>query len=78
MRLRPLYERLGVQRHTYREIVWQWFVLNRAPHTDWDRAAQGPSGGAPGRSDGKTERVEKAAPEDRGGAVAARVAALRG
>jgi fatty acid desaturase len=46
MRLRPLYERLGVQRHTYREIVWQWFVLNRAPHTDWDRAAEGPSGGA--------------------------------
>jgi fatty acid desaturase len=36
MKLRPLYDRLGVKRHTYREIVWQWFVLNRAPHTDWD------------------------------------------
>ena len=34
--LSPLYERMGIKRHTYREIVWQWFVLNRAPHTDWD------------------------------------------
>jgi fatty acid desaturase len=38
MRLRPLYDRLGLKPHTYREIVWQWFVLNRAPHTDWDAA----------------------------------------
>jgi fatty acid desaturase len=37
LRLRPLYDRLGVERHTYREIVWQWFVQNRAPHTDWDQ-----------------------------------------
>jgi len=38
MRLRPLYDELGVKRHTYREIVWQWFVLNRTPHTDWEKA----------------------------------------
>jgi fatty acid desaturase len=38
MRLRPLYDQLRVSRHTYREIVWQWFVLNRAPHTDWEKA----------------------------------------
>lgn len=38
MRLRPLYDKLGVKGHTYREIVWQWFVLNRAPHTDWEKA----------------------------------------
>ena len=38
MRLRPLYARLGLKPHTYREIVWQWFVLNRAPHTDWEKA----------------------------------------
>jgi fatty acid desaturase len=37
MRLRPLYDELGVKRHTYREIVWQWFVLNRTPHTDWEK-----------------------------------------
>jgi fatty acid desaturase len=35
LRLAPLYDRLGMSRHTYREIVWQWFVRNRAPHTDW-------------------------------------------
>ena len=36
-RLRPLYQRLGVKRHTYAEIVWHWFVLNRPPHTDWEQ-----------------------------------------
>jgi fatty acid desaturase len=43
LRLRPLYERLGLKPRSYREIVWQWFVLNRAPHTDWDggRASAG-------------------------------------
>jgi beta-carotene hydroxylase len=40
MRLRPLYDQLGLRQHTYREIVWQWFVLNRAPHTDWERAGE--------------------------------------
>jgi fatty acid desaturase len=39
LRLRPLYAQLGLRGHTYREIVWQWFVLNRAPHTDWEKAA---------------------------------------
>ena len=38
MRLRPLYDRLGLKPHNYREILWQWFVLNRAPHTDWEAA----------------------------------------
>lgn len=38
MKLRPLYARLGLKPRTYREILWQWFVLNRAPHTDWDKA----------------------------------------
>ena len=35
LRLRPFYDRLGLRPRTYREIVWQWFVLNRAPHTNW-------------------------------------------
>jgi fatty acid desaturase len=39
LQLRPLYAELGVKRHTYREIVWQWFVKNRAPHTNWDIGA---------------------------------------
>jgi len=38
MALRPLYRELGMRPRTYREIVWQWFVLNRAPHTDWEKA----------------------------------------
>jgi fatty acid desaturase len=40
MKLRPLYAELGLKPHTYREIVWQWFVLNRAPHTDWEHGTQ--------------------------------------
>jgi len=44
MKLRPLYAQLGLKPHTYREIVWQWFVLNRAPHTNWE-LADGPSAG---------------------------------
>ena len=44
--LRPLYDRLGLRPHAYREIVWQWFVLNRPPHTDWSAAAAPGSGGA--------------------------------
>ena len=36
-RLTPLYGRLGLKSHTYREIAWDWFVRNRAPHSDWDR-----------------------------------------
>ncbi len=48
VRLRPLYARLGLKAHTYREIVWGWFVLNRAPHTDWDAAgAPAPAAGQP-------------------------------
>jgi fatty acid desaturase len=63
MRLRPLYDRLGIKRHTYREIVWQWFVLNRAPHTDWDAAG---ASEAPPAHPGEESRDEH---------VAARVAA---
>jgi fatty acid desaturase len=67
--LRPLYARLGVQQHTYREIVWQWFVLNRAPHTDWEDK-QTPGGPAtPGGQDGGPREEERPV-----GRVAARVA----
>jgi fatty acid desaturase len=45
MRLRPLYAELGLVPHTYREIVWEWFVKNRAPHTNW-ALADGPAGPA--------------------------------
>lgn len=38
-RLQPFYAEIGLKPRTYREIVWQWFVLNRAPHTNWDAPA---------------------------------------
>ena len=57
LRLRPLYDELRIERHTYREIVWQWFVLNRAPHTDWSRAgAPGEPGSPTGGPSGPTRR----------------------
>jgi fatty acid desaturase len=40
LRLRPLYAQLELKTHTYREIVWEWFVKNRPPHADWDKAAR--------------------------------------
>ena len=46
-RLQPFYAQLGLKSHTYREIVWRWFVQNQAPHTNWEIAA----GGAPGPGD---------------------------
>jgi len=57
MRLRPLYASLGLKSHTYREIVWQWFVLNRAPHTDWEQAGAPTGPGSPSGREG-----DKAAP----------------
>ncbi len=44
LKLRPLYAELGLKPHTYGEIVWQWFVRNRAPHTDWEVGAPAPPG----------------------------------
>jgi fatty acid desaturase len=73
-RLRPLYARLGLTQHTYREIVWQWFVLNRAPHTDWDHAAGAPSG--PASPSGRDDQRRAAAGRP-AGQVAARVAGAR-
>jgi fatty acid desaturase len=70
MRLRPLYARLGLKPHTYGEIVWQWFVLNRKPHTDWE-AAGTPTG--PGSPAGDETRGSAGA-ERPVGQVAARVA----
>lgn len=57
MRLRPLYAELGLVPHTYREILWEWFIKNRAPHTDWAHAAV-PTGPvpAPGLEDSRDVR----------------------
>jgi fatty acid desaturase len=69
MHLRPLYGRLGIKRHTYREIVWNWFVMNRAPHTDWDEADAPVGPGSPNTRDRRAE-----APAETQHAVAARIA----
>ena len=37
----PSTRELGLVATTYREIVWEWFVRNRPPHTDWDALARG-------------------------------------
>jgi len=36
--LDPFFERERVAAHTYGELLWLWFVKNRVPHSDWDRA----------------------------------------
>jgi fatty acid desaturase len=36
--LTPFFEKEGIRPHTYRDLLWSWFVLNRPPHTDWERA----------------------------------------
>ena len=72
MALRPLYARLGLVPNTYRGILWQWFVLNRAPHTDWRLAPGSPAG--PGTPGGDPRHAEPAPPS--GERAAARVAAV--
>ncbi len=34
-RLRPFWEKIGHGNRSYPALVWGWFVLNGAPHTDW-------------------------------------------
>ncbi len=33
--LQPFFAHRGIPQHTYGELLWDWFVRNRAPHTDW-------------------------------------------
>ena len=58
MKLRPLYAQLGLKAHTYRDIVWQWFVLNRAPHTNWEIPAAPPGPGAPGGGSSRDDAID--------------------
>jgi fatty acid desaturase len=69
-RLRPLYASLGLVPHTYREIAWNWFVLNKSPHTNWEEGAPG-GGGSPLGGHEKGEPKKDAEPP-----MAARVATL--
>ena len=37
--LLPFYEKRGITAHGYGELVWQYLVLNRKPHTLWEEGA---------------------------------------
>jgi fatty acid desaturase len=37
--LTPFFTAEGVRPHTYRELLWNWFVRNRPPHADWREGA---------------------------------------
>jgi fatty acid desaturase len=36
--LGPFYEKRGMTAHGYGELVWNYLILNRKPHTNWDGA----------------------------------------
>lgn len=47
--LTPFFEREGVRERRYRELLLDWFIRNRAPHTDWSAGTRpGPSGAPKG------------------------------
>jgi fatty acid desaturase len=35
--LDPFFRARGVRQRTYGGLLWDWFVLNKTPHTDWSR-----------------------------------------
>jgi fatty acid desaturase len=36
--LSSFYEKRGIVGHGYGELVWDWLVLNRKPHSNWEEA----------------------------------------
>lgn len=34
--LQPFFQETGIKNRTYREIIYGWFVKNKAPHTNWE------------------------------------------
>jgi fatty acid desaturase len=63
--LRPLYAQVRLTPHSYREIVWQWFVLNRAPHTDWEAQMAARASAARSGAEPPAERLEGPRPVER-------------
>lgn len=41
--LTPFFEKEGVRERRYRDLLRDWFVRNRAPHTDWSLPGPGPA-----------------------------------
>jgi fatty acid desaturase len=60
----PFYERKGTRWQSYGGLLYGWFVLNRAPHTDWSRdpgeAASGANSQRP-TANSQGESVERSA-----------------
>mgnify|MGYP001819047430 FL=1 len=50
--LRPFYEEHGMKARTYGQLLWNYLVLNRAPHTDWRAGGPRPASTAPGAAGG--------------------------
>jgi fatty acid desaturase len=46
-RLQPLYRDRGMRPRGYGEILWNWFVRNRTPHTNWFEGPERASGAGP-------------------------------
>ena len=34
--LLPFYEKRGIVAHSYLDLLWQWLVMNRKPHSKWE------------------------------------------
>jgi beta-carotene hydroxylase len=45
--LTPFYEKRGIVAHSYPELMWEWLVLNRKPHSKWEAAPVPTSVSAP-------------------------------
>lgn len=41
--LGSFYEKRGMHAHAYGELVWNYLILNRKPHTNWDAAVPTPT-----------------------------------
>jgi fatty acid desaturase len=41
--LMPFYEKRRMTAHGFGDLLWQWLVLNRAPHSRWEEAAASPA-----------------------------------
>jgi fatty acid desaturase len=37
----PFYAKRNIAAHSYSELLWEWLVLNRKPHTKWEDAPAG-------------------------------------
>jgi fatty acid desaturase len=47
MQLKPFYQEIGFEPTTYRSLLWNWFVLNRKPHSKWAVADDDSAFGSP-------------------------------